>query len=123
MSLLIKKNNKIISNDLDDILNKNSTFKKGTLQTSLSYKKPAYGFIWVKLLEYDETFDYSMLIKNASNQKTVYQYNKELSYIGEYKGLVNAQEKTGVKADFISACCNGWQKTAGGFIWSYKKLN
>lgn len=36
-----------------------------------------------------------------------------------YDSLQTAEEKTGIKYYNISACCNGKQKTAGGYNWEY----
>lgn len=67
-----------------------------------------------------------------NNGKTVYQYKyiikkgkKELSFVSSYSSVKEASEKTNVLHSSIAKCCRGdkWAKSAGGFIWSYKKLD
>jgi group I intron endonuclease len=54
--------------------------------------------------------------------KTVYQYSLDLGLIEEYESISEAARKTGFRHGDISAVCNLRQKTAKGFIWSFKKL-
>lgn len=42
-------------------------------------------------------------------------------FINEYESLNEAELKTNVKYQYISSCCRGISKTAGGFIWEYKQ--
>lgn len=39
----------------------------------------------------------------------------------EYYGAREAEEKTGIKASAICACCKGRRKTAGGSRWFFKE--
>ena len=55
------------------------------------------------------------------HSKKVKQYSLEHIYINTYYGTREAERITGVNHCGISACCNGKQKTAGGFIWEYDK--
>lgn len=41
--------------------------------------------------------------------------------VASFFGVLDAERKTGIKNQNISACCVGKQKTAGGFQWKYKK--
>ena len=36
-----------------------------------------------------------------------------------YHSIMEAERQTGVKNTLISKCCKGYQKTAGGFHWTY----
>ena len=40
-------------------------------------------------------------------------------FIATYTSANQAEFYTGIKANNIRACCNGDQKTSGGFIWRY----
>ena len=53
--------------------------------------------------------------------KIVYQYDKQLKLIAIFTSAIDAEKNTGVKAGNIRQCCSGRSKTAGGFIWKYKK--
>lgn len=116
------KNEIFVYNDIDDVLSKNNNYNKKTIITALSAKMPAYGYIWVYYNNFNKNYDYGSLIKSASKIKEVYQYDKKLNYITSYIGLSSASKYTGIKPSLISACCNGYQKTAGGFIWKYEKI-
>lgn len=51
--------------------------------------------------------------------KPVDQFTKEGEFIASYRSASEACEKTGVNN--IGACCNGRLKSAGGFVWRFKK--
>lgn len=53
--------------------------------------------------------------------KPVIQYDLKGNKINEFNKMVEAEKITGIKADYISSCAKGWQKTAGGFVWKYKE--
>lgn len=55
--------------------------------------------------------------------KQVMQYNTNNTLISIYASANEAESITGIKANNIRACCNGDQKTAGGFIWRYTDDN
>ena len=55
------------------------------------------------------------------NRKPVIQYDLEGSYVAEWISAADAENKLGVWATSITRVCNGKRKTAGGFIWKYKK--
>lgn len=57
-------------------------------------------------------------IKNSLS-KIVLQIKKG-KIIKKYYGTHEAERKTGIKSQSISACCRGKQKTAGKFEWKYK---
>ena len=52
----------------------------------------------------------------------VYQYTKNGELIAIWKSATDAAEKLGIQRSSISKCCIGKQKSAGGYIWSYKPL-
>lgn len=58
-------------------------------------------------------------IARERNSKTILQYDLEDNFIQEFSNIKKISQL--FKGD-ISACLNGKQKTAGGFIWKYKKI-
>lgn len=52
--------------------------------------------------------------------KEVQQFKNDV-LINEFKTLSLASEITGVNVSNISACCSGRKKTAGGYVWKYKR--
>lgn len=59
--------------------------------------------------------------KDNSCSKIVLQIKND-KIISVFYGTQEAQRKTGVKQQGISACCLGKRKTAGGFKWVYKQV-
>lgn len=82
--------------------------------------KSAYGFIWVYKDEYDENQDYSYKREPYGNQYAVIQMDLNRNFIAEFDTVKKANQATGVNYCCICECCNGTQKTAGGFIWERK---
>lgn len=58
-----------------------------------------------------------MFGKKSSLAIKVQQFNKELVFIAEYDSLTIAEKLTQISFKSISACINGKQKTAGGYVW------
>ena len=55
--------------------------------------------------------------------KSVEQYSKEGIILNTFTSMKEAHEKTSVNSRGISEVCRGNRKTAGGYIWKYKKIN
>lgn len=55
--------------------------------------------------------------------KPVYQFSLEGEFIKAWESAKDAESKLGICASNITNCCNKkkYNKTAGGFIWSYNK--
>ena len=51
--------------------------------------------------------------------KAVAQYTLDNKLIATYDGLRIAKEQTGINNLGIARCCEGKQKTSGGYIWKY----
>lgn len=79
--------------------------------------KSAYGFIWVYKNEYDETKDYSFKREPHGNQYSVVQIDCLGNLVEEFDSVQKAHLTTGINYCCICECCNGTQKTAGGFRW------
>lgn len=77
----------------------------------------AGGFVW--RFDGDE---FSLEYKNPAEKlkKVVCQYSKTGELLNEFDSTLDAQEKTNTPSPNISRCCNGYLKTAGGFVWRYK---
>lgn len=94
--------------------------------------KSAHGFIWV-FKDENKNIDlkkyrrkqHSPRSANKSGKygqtKPVIQYDTNHIEINHFSSIVEASKSTNVRADSISSCCRGLQKTSGGFIWKYKK--
>ncbi|MED1287338.1 HNH endonuclease [Bacillus mycoides] len=85
-------------------------------------RNAAGGFIWI----YQD--DYSLEIIEKKKMKIIRKKNhkrrqvaqidsKTNNTIANFYSIREAKEKTGIST--ISHCCNGYIKTAGGFIWKY----
>lgn len=57
----------------------------------------------------------------ASVSKPVFQFAKNGELVAEYFGAREASRRTGIMPSSIIECCNGKRKSAGGFVWKYKK--
>lgn len=55
------------------------------------------------------------------NGKEIEQYNKHGILINTFVSSMEAMRITGIKNDNISQCLRGKSKSAGGYIWKYKK--
>jgi hypothetical protein len=58
------------------------------------------------------------------SMKKVYQYDKNGSFLQEYVSLREAERQTGIFASSIGGAIKGrgYSKSAGGYLWSYDKL-
>ncbi len=63
-------------------------------------------------------------IKKAQEKviKKVYQYDLNIELIKAHRSITDAAKNTGVRRGDISAACNGRQKTAKNYIWSFREL-
>lgn len=66
---------------------------------------------------------FGILGKNNPKSKVVLQYTKDGEFVAEYYGVAEAQRLTNICRNNITACCRGKRKSAGGYIWAYKKEN
>ena len=60
--------------------------------------------------------------KIYANTKPILQFSKNGEFIAEYPSLMEASRQTGCNHGNICECCKGNHKSAGGFIWRYKKI-
>lgn len=59
-----------------------------------------------------------------STMKKVYQYSKDGAFLQEYVSLREAERQTGIHSSSITHSIKGkgYSKSAGGYLWSYDKL-
>lgn len=81
----------------------------------------AYGYVWVYAAEYDPSKDYSVKKNPAWNQYAVVQLDKQFNVVAEFSGVNETHRQTNINIACICECCNGIQKTAGGFLWLKKE--
>ena len=66
--------------------------------------------------------NYGHFGKEHHNAHKIYQIDiKTNEVINIFYGCYEAQRKTGIDKCNINSCCNGKQKTAGGYKWLYKE--
>lgn len=56
-----------------------------------------------------------------ANSRSVTMFDKNGNKISVFKSMSDAETETGVGHSHISQCCNGFRKTAGGYLWSYSQ--
>lgn len=107
---------------------KHSEETKAKMRNIKIGKKPKFTSEWrnnisTALIGHDVTIYSRVKLHNANvnggnkRAKRVYQYTPEMKLIGTYYSMREAEEKTGVRHEHISACHRGLQRKAGGFIW------
>lgn len=82
--------------------------------------KTAYGYIFKRFNGNKDSIE----VGDLSQRKTfkrVDRFSKSGEYIDSFNSRIEASEKTGVRKDYISACCIGIQPSAGGFVWKNSK--
>lgn len=74
---------------------------------------------------YNVWHSYNIIGDKNKTTMNVVQYDRDGSYIHEYKSALEASMKTGICSNSIADVCSrkGCRKTAGGFIWRYKGDN
>jgi len=59
-------------------------------------------------------------IKRKPHRRKIIQFNKENIFIKEYNSAVEAERCLDIRYQNIRSCCEGKQKTAGGYVWKWK---
>jgi group I intron endonuclease len=79
----------------------------------------------MQILYQNEEFRQKMIEVNKihnigeKSKRSVQQFTKDGEYITTFMSIKEAAEFVGVSTSCISECCNGKQKTAAGYKWSY----
>ena len=61
-------------------------------------------------------------ISESMGVNGILQFSKDGEFIAEYPSIKEAERQTGCHNQSICQCCKGNRKSAGGFIWKYKKI-
>lgn len=77
----------------------------------------AGGFVWKYAANNSASEQSFVPHKNA--KRIVTQYDLELNKIAVYDSAREAERKTGIAHNNISACCRGVTRQSGGFMWRY----
>ena len=59
--------------------------------------------------------------RNLINEKKIYQYDLNGHFIQEFCSIKAAAKALGLSGANLTTCCQGKQKTVGGFQWCYEK--
>lgn len=60
---------------------------------------------------------------NKTSSKAVIQFTKDThEFIRQWDTATEAVASCNTKANLITSCCRGAQKSAGGYFWTYEKL-
>lgn len=70
----------------------------------------------------DHKYNINFGTRTEKTSKKVYQYTKDKKKIDEYQSAWEIHRQLGYDQASICRACNGTQKTAYGYIWSYKEL-
>ena len=57
----------------------------------------------------------------ASNNRCVYQFDRQGDFIAKYESLKKAEQATNVNNSNISECANGLSQTAFNYIWIFEE--
>ena len=66
--------------------------------------------------------EYRKKISQSMGVNGILQFSKDGEFIAEYPSIKEAERQTGCYHGNICNCCKGKYKSAGGFIWKYKKI-
>ena len=70
----------------------------------------------------DHKYNINFGTRTEKTSKKVYQYTKGNRKINEYRSAWEVHRQLGYNQASICRACNGVQKTAYGYIWSYEEL-
>ena len=93
--------------------------KDGIIACCKNRYKSSGGYIW-RYFNDELTKEHIAWCNSHGLTKAVLQYDINQNFIKEYNSIQEASIKTNVSYSGISACCNGLQKTSGGYIWKYR---
>jgi group I intron endonuclease len=104
---------------------KTTKIKWSGIHTALNNRrkvKQAGGYMW--RYEKENPGDKILSLQSYPHalSKKVYQFDLKGALVGEYIGLKNASQKTGLTMHNISVCLIKRSRTAGGFLWSYDSI-
>ena len=59
--------------------------------------------------------------RTANKKKPIEQYDLNGNYLNTFPSAVDVEKQLNIHRSAICSCCKGKFKTAGGFIWKYKR--
>jgi len=80
----------------------------------------AGGYQW-RFIKYDKLDPYSLENSRINKSKIVYQYDKQGTFIKEWKGTKEPSDVLKINRTAIRNCLSGISKTAGSYVWKYTK--
>jgi hypothetical protein len=83
--------------------------------------KTSGGFQW-RYEKFERIEPYSVEVSKMEKFRTVYQYTKDLDFVREWKGCIHPAKELNINQGSIRNCLCGVSKSAGGFIWSFSKI-
>jgi len=78
----------------------------------------AGGYQW-RFVKYDKITSYCPKSSRISKSKTIYQYDKQGTFIQKWSGTKEPSEQLGIYRGAIRNCLSGLSKTAGGYKWKH----
>jgi hypothetical protein len=82
--------------------------------------KSCGGFMWIYKKDYEKNINDVKPYMRETNAKPIVQLTTDNELVQFWSGATEAFNKTGINNKYISLCCTGKQKTAGGFKWMFK---
>ena len=76
----------------------------------------------VENLQWVTSSENNFLKHEKNKNKNIEQYDFLGNFINTFKSYIDAEISTGINSTCISNCCNGKQKTAGGFKWKHLEI-
>lgn len=72
-------------------------------------------------MKYSDEVNKKKGLSGASNpsSRSVYQFDKNGNFIRSWSYMTLASNALNISLSCIVACCQGRQKTAGGYMWEY----
>ena len=112
-----KQGNKIAEYEsIAEACRKNNLNPGDIYKVAVGKGKTGGGYVWKYKTDISP-----VLITTHKNSKSVIQYTKDGQFIKEWNGATEAGKFLNIKGGDITNTCKQRQKTAGGFIWEYKK--
>ena len=87
---------------------------------AVSRTPSAGGYQW-SFVKYDKLPYYSSKDSRINKSKIIYQYDKQGTFIKEWKGTKKPSEQLNIHRGAIRNCLSGLSKSSGGYIWTYYK--
>ena len=93
----------------------------GIIQCCKKCLGQSQGYIW--RYKESEAFPLKIEVKETFHLKgrAVYQYTKQGEFISKFNSINEASNMTDIKSSAIRNNLSGQSKSAGGYVWSYKK--